>query len=629
LTALALNVLGRLLALTPEPVLRAVAVVGGEAILWLAPRRRRVLRSNLHHAFPDRPRAWRRRTARESSRRVVETAMLSLAAPFLSEGRIRAMARLGPSVEAFARAIGANPRPVVLATLHLALWESQTWLKMLSPVALPEFGIIFRPLGNSSLDAFVKRTRERHGMRLLSRRAGFAEALSILRGKGCVGVLFDQNAGDQGALSLLLGRVSSSTELPGLLVEKFSAELRTFYPRRTAFWRVTFESDPVASDGTAAGATLALNRWFESAMKDEDLCASWLWAHDRWKCQDNPARRLRIESRRDLLAADIRARGLPSVPRNTRVWIRMPNWLGDVVMAVPLLRALRVSRPDAEITLLARPGHVPLLETFGIADRVRALPADGAGYFSHFAALRAQYADTWILLTNSARGDLEAAAAGCPQRFGILRPGAFRPFLTDAYRPPDGFDESQNHQIRLWEDFLRHFGMVGPLDRSPLPGPRPAGRGPIGLIAGSENDPAKRWPVGHWRRLIEELPDETFVLFGTPGDAAIAAEVCAGMDAGRVANQAGRTGLVEFAAGLAQCRLLVSNDTGGMHLANALGVPLVGLFGPTNPVRTGPVFDAPFEILQPPGCPPTGGGALSGLLPASVARAVGNLPMRP
>jgi ADP-heptose:LPS heptosyltransferase/lauroyl/myristoyl acyltransferase len=559
---------------------------------------------------------------------VVETAMLSLAAPFLSQARIRRMARLGSSVETWARDLAATPRPVVLATLHLALWESQTWLKMLSPVALPEFGIIFRPLKGPSLDAFVKRTRERHGMRLLSRRAGFAEALSILRGNGCVGVLFDQNAGDQGALSLLLGRVSSSTELPGILTEKFSAELRTFYPRRTSFWRVTFESDPVKNDGTAAGATLALNRWFEDAMRDESLCASWLWAHDRWKCQDNPERRLRLESRRDLLSEDVRGRGLPSIPRNTRVWIRMPNWLGDAVMAVPLLRALRASRPDAEITLLARPAHVALLETFGVADRVRALPGGGPAYLAHFAGLRAQYPDVWILLTNSARGDLEAAAAGCPQRFGIVRPGASRPLLTHAYRLPVGFDEALNPQLRLWEDFLRHFGMVGPLDRSPLPRPKPANGGPIGLIAGSENDPSKRWPVDHWRSLIEELPGERFVLFGTPGDAAITAQVCAGMDAGRVSNQGGRTSLVEFASALAQCRLLVSNDTGGMHLANALGVPLIGLFGPTNPVRTGPVFDAPFEILQPPGCPPTGGAPLSGLPASSVARAVGNLPMR-
>jgi len=83
-------------------------------------------------------------------------------------------------------------------------------------------------------------------MRLLSRREGFAEALAILRRKGCVGVLFDQNAGTRGPHPPH-GRVCSSTELPGLLAAKFGAELRTFYPRRTAFWRVTFESNPVPS----------------------------------------------------------------------------------------------------------------------------------------------------------------------------------------------------------------------------------------------------------------------------------------------------------------------------------------------------------------------------------------------
>jgi len=633
-----LRILGRLLALAPEPALRALAAGGAELILWLAPRRRRILRSNLHHAFPDRPRAWRSRIARESSRLLVETAMLSVAAPFLSERRIRGIATLGPSTEAFAREISARPRPVVLATLHLALWESQTWLKTLSPVPLPEFGIIFRPLDPSSVDAFVKRTRERHGMRLLSRREGFAEALEILRGKGCVGVLFDQNAGMQGALTLLLGRVCSTTELPGLLAAKFGADLRTFYPRRTAFWRVTFESDPVPNDGTPSGATLALNRWFEGAMADEGLCASWLWAHDRWRNQDIPQARLRLEAKRDLLAADVRSRGLSRLPRGTRFWIRLPNWLGDVAMAVPLLRALRESRPDAEITLLARPGFVPLLESFGVADRILPLPGRGPGYLAHFARLRASYPDVWILLTNSIRGDIEAQATGCPQRFGILRPGRHRPLLTHAYRPPEGFDEAHHHQLELWDNFLRHFGLNAALDCSPLSptapwagpaaGAQAAAHGPIGLIAGSENDPSKRWPVGHWRRLVEAFPAERFILFGTPGDAAIASEVCAGFDRAHVSSLAGQTTLAGFAAALLGCRLLVANDTGGMHLANALGVPLIALFGPTNPIRTGPVYASPYRILQPPGCPPAGGGSLRYLAPEAVIAAVGDLPLR-
>ena len=112
------------------------------------------------------------------------------------------------------------------------------------------------------------------------------------------------------------------------------------------------------------------------------------------------------------------------------------------------------------------------------------------------------------------------------------------------------------------------------------------------------------------------------MVFGTAGDRPITAEIATGFAAGRVEDCAGKTDLPAFAARLSSCRLLVTNDTGGMHLANALGVPLVALFGPTNPVRTGPVFDAPHRILQPPGCPPTGGAPLSQLAPETVIAAV-------
>jgi len=628
LIPLALSLVGRLLALTPEPVLRALAAGGGELILWFAPRRRRVLRSNLHHAFPDRPRAWRRRIARESSRRLVETGMLSLAAPHLSLGRIRRIAVAGASVEALGREAAERAHPVLLSTFHLALWETQTWLKAVVDRELPEVGTIYRPLDNASADAVVKASRERHGMRLLSRREGFAQALRILRGNGWVGVLVDQNAGMNGALTLLFGRVCSTTELPGILAEKFGAELRTFYPRRTGFWRVTFESENVPFDGTAAGATLALNRWLEAALADDELCASWLWAHDRWRNQDVPERRLRLEAKRNLLAADLKARGLAALPRRTRVWVRLPNWLGDVVMAVPLLRALRLSRPDAEITVLAKAPLAPLVESWGLADRVLPLPARGAGYVAHFLGLRAQYPDVWILFTNSVRGDLEAKLAGCPQRFGIRRPGRWRPLLSDAYCLPEGFDENHHHQLEVWENFLRRFGLSGTLDTSPLQAHERGHGLPIGLIPGSENNPAKRWPVRHWRSLIEALPGERFVVFGTPGDAPIAGAVCEGFEATRVANRAGRTTLPQFAAALSGCSLLVSNDTGGMHLANALGVPVIGLFGPTNPVRTGPIFACAHRVLQPQGCAPTGGASLETLSPQAVIEALGALPWR-
>jgi heptosyltransferase-2 len=620
-----LKILGWVLAHTPEPLLRVLAAGLGEAIFLGLPRRRRILLSNLDHAFPDRGTAWARRIGRESCRRMVETALLSFASPFLSERRLKQIARVSPSGEAWLRDYTVNPRPTVFGTVHCAHWETQAWFGLLcAPTPLPEFGIIFRPLDNATADAFIKSTRERHGMKLLSRRDGFAEALKILRRRGCIGLLFDQNAGLQGALTTFFGRVCSTTELPGLLAEKFSADVRTFYPRRTGFWRVEITSDAIAHDGTTVGVTVALNRWLEQELTtDDNLCASWLWAHDRWRHQDMPGKRLRLESKRNLLAADSAARGLAALPRRTRIWIRLPNWLGDVVVALPLLRAIRIARPDAELTLIGRPAFAPLVEKFGVADRYEPLPPRGPGYFLHFWRLRRRYPDAFFLFTNSLRGNLEAWLTRCPQRFGIVRPRKSRPLLTHSWRVPPDFDEKQNHQLSLWENYLHAFGLNQPPDRAPILstlGSRLSTR-LIGLIVGSENSPEKRWPVEHWRALIAALPDQRFVIFGTTGDGPIATAVADGFGP-RVENQAGRTDLTAFAEKLAACDLLITNDTGGMHLANALGVPLIALFGPTNPVRTGPVFAAPFQILQPAGCPPTGGAALAGLTPESVIAVV-------
>jgi heptosyltransferase-2 len=626
-----LKTLGWMLAHTPEPLLRVLTAGLGEAIFIGLPRRRRILLANLDHAFPDRGPAWAQRMGRQSCRQMVETALLSFAAPFLGERRLKQIARVSPSGEAWLRDYTANPRPTVFGTVHCAHWETQAWFGLLcAPTPLPEFGIIFRPLDNATADAFIKSTRERYGMRLLSRRDGFAEALKILRRRGCIGLLFDQNAGQQGALTTFFGRVCSTTELPGLLAEKFSADVRTFYPRRTGFWRVELTSDAIAHDGTTVGVTLALNRWLEQALTaDEQLCASWLWAHDRWRHQDAPGKRLHLESKRNLLAADCAARGLDALPRRTRIWVRLPNWLGDVVVALPLLRALRTARPDAELTLIGRPAFAPLVEKFGVADRYEPLPPRGPVYFLHFWRLRRRYPDTFLLFTNSLRGDLEAWLTRCPQRFGIVRIGKRRPLLTHGWRGPADFDEKQNHQLTLWENFLRAFGLDGPPDRRPVNlksqisdlRSEISNHKQIGLIVGSENSPEKRWPIEHWRALIAGLPDQHFVIFGTAGDVPIAAAVANGFGS-RIENLAGRTDLAAFAEKLSTCDLLVTNDTGGMHLANAIGVPLIALFGPTNPVRTGPVFDAPFQILQPPGCPPTGGAALAGLTPESVIAAV-------
>ncbi|MFT3870363.1 MAG: glycosyltransferase family 9 protein [Nibricoccus sp.] len=639
---LLLQSIGWLLAHTPQFLLRTFSWLLGHAIFYLLRRRRRLFFSNLDHAFPERTRAWQAKIARQSSCRFVETALLSFASPFISDTRLRRIASATPEVTQFFIDHHAQPYPLIVAAPHIAYWESLTTLGLFMDVPMPEFGVIFRPLDNPTADAWVKATRERHGMRLLSRKDGLAESFRILRRKGVVGVLFDQNAGLQGALSTLFGRVCSTSELSGMLVERSGARIMAFYPRRLGFWKLRLEAEEVRHDGTTAGAMLALNRWLETKLStDDNLCASWLWSHDRWRHQDIPEKRLRLESKRNLLAADLASRGLATVPHKTRLFIRMPNWLGDVVMALPLLRALRASRPDAEITLIAKASFFPLLKDWAVADRLEALPQHGPGYFLHFWKFRERHPDIYLLFTNSLRGDLEAWLTGCRQRFGILRPGKHRPLLTRTYAVPANFDEREHHQLELWENFLRAFGLDGPLLREPQ-SPSSKSQSPaapsfqdlrfstaIGLIAGSENNPEKRWPVEHWRNLLAQLlekhPDAEFLLLGTANDRSITAAIAAGLDSARVHDLAGKTNLPAYIEKLRSCRLLITNDTGGMHLANALGVPLLALFGPTNPVRTGPVFSAPFEILQPPNCPKTGSASLIDLAPTTVLEATQRL----
>ncbi len=466
---------GWLVAHTPHVFLRMLANLLGRAIL-LIPKRRGLLFSNLHHAFPDRPRAWHARIARLSCVRLVETGMLSLASPFFSDARIRRMAALSPELEAIMRARAAEgpARPLLIGTLHFAYWECLTWLGLLCP-GIAGTGVIFRPLKNPVLNAWVRQTRERHGVLLLSRKNGLQDAFRIMRRGGIVSLLFDQNAGGNGALTLLLGRVCSTSELAGTLAEKFGAKVVVFHPRRLGFWTMRFEAVEIETGGASAGTTLALNRWLETLLAgDEEFCASWLWSHGRWRTQDVPSQRLRLEAKRDLLDADLAARGLTraAMPRRTRFWITMPGDLAACAAALPLLRRLRRSRPDAEITLLAEAALAgpakaacnPMGCNPGgdAADRVILLPPPGPARRRLVRRLRNDFPDTHILLESSAGADREARLINAPQRFGLCAPGRRRPHLTHTWSPPPGDvsgDRPAPSQARLWEQWWESLGL--------------------------------------------------------------------------------------------------------------------------------------------------------------------------
>lgn len=303
----ALKLLGRICAATPELLLHALAATLGRLIYLGYVSRRRLMLTNIRTSFPERSEAWCAKVARASCQRLVETSLLSLATPYLSERRIQNMAALSPLWTKFASEHALNPKGILLGTAHLAYWEGLTWVPFLLKGQAPEFVAVYRPLRQPALDEWTRRTRERFGVRLLSRRVGLHAALHLLKRNGGVSILFDQNAGSNGVLTHFFGRECSTTPLPGMLVQKSGANVAIIYTRRTAFWRFTIEIERVRHAGTSESVTIGLNRALEDILRaDEDLCASWLWLHNRWKILQLPEDLARLRSKRgDLTHLDV------------------------------------------------------------------------------------------------------------------------------------------------------------------------------------------------------------------------------------------------------------------------------------------------------------------------------------
>ncbi len=624
--------LGWSLAHLPEALVRLLSVVLGWLIYTLPRQRRRTLLSNLHHAFPQMDEARRRRIARLSCQRMAEMLLFVVSSPFLSKKELVERFSLSEHLGLRTDEVRERRDAIVLCIPHSSMMDAISILPILHEREVPETGVLFRTIDHPGLDAWVRHSRERWGVKMLARRGGLKQAVDRLKKRGPVALLFDQNAGNRGALSLCFGRVAAISELPGSLTTNHQARVGMLWSQRLGFWRAQIQFEELKHWGDDDEINVRVNRWLEARLRESDeQAADWLWLHNRWRTQDEPGRRLRLEHRNNKLARTLEVDGLEALPRRTRFWIRLPNWLGDVVMVLPLLRALRKSRPDGALTLLCQPACKPLLESLRIAEEVRALPPrDEPGRWATFRSWRIDYPDTQILFTNSTRGDLEAKRIGAPQRFGIRRPGKPRPLLTHCWDLPPDLDEAALHQTHLWQRFLEHFGLSEAPDAAPfkLAGTT-ASESPgrtLGLVCGTENAPEKRWPIERWRAVVEAILEaslaERIALFGTTADRQITSWVADGFPKDRVVNRAGETSLMEFAHEISRCTAVACNDTGGMHLANALGVPVAAVFGPTNPVRTGPIFEAPRAILQPPDCPPTGGLPIAGVTPERVVDAL-------
>ncbi len=330
--------------------------------------------------------------------------------------------------------------------------------------------------------------------------------------------------------------------------------------------------------------TLQANRWLENYLKNPPH-TDWLWMHNRWKTLNKTYERLGLNHQKIL-----------EVPtqKKTRIFIRMPNWLGDVIMALPVLRALRASRPDAKITLFARSGYITLLQKFGVADEVLGIPAKKFESFQFFAQFKKDRPDFMIALTNSLRGDIEMWLTGCKQRAGLMRQGYWRPLINCGLKVSRK-ELRETHQAHVWEKLFKKLGLKTEVSYTPFDFADAKKTDAIGFVPGSANTPEKRYPASQWRELAQLLK-KSVVLFGAPAEKMIGDEISQGLT--NVTDKIGQTDLAGLAAEISKCSLVVGNDTGAMHLANALGVPTLVIYGPTSPTVTRPIFAAPYHQLK-------------------------------
>lgn len=293
-----------------------------------------------------------------------------------------------------------------------------------------------------------------------------------------------------------------------------------------------------------------------------------------------------------------------------RILIRGVNWVGDAVMTTPAIAGIRQTFPRAKISLLVKPWVAGVFAGNPHVDEILLFNRDGphsglSGLFRLVQELRRARFDLAILLQNAFEAALLAFLARIPHRIGYSTQGRGLLLTTMVVQ-----DQStrQLHHVDYYQDLLRTLGwVVG--EREPNvylsreaeeraeallggEGVRP-GEPLVAFNPGSTYGSAKRWPADRYANLADRLVEDLGVkvlLTGAQADGVVAKAVrSSARHPERVIDLTGRTDMQLLAAVLKRCAVFVTNDTGAMHVGAAAGVPVVAIFGPTDPTATSPV----------------------------------------
>jgi len=564
----------------------------GQSVGWLGYHLlwgyRRLAAANIRIAFPD----WSREEVECCAKRHFRELVANLLCSFVLVEKPWEEVRKHLDVSALERArdrIG-GAKSVLWTINHIGNWELFIFCAGL--VRTGKHAVIYRALPNRFIDAHIRRARGSTGLELIERNHGLAQSTHVLKGGGVLGILVDQHAGDKGLWTPFFNRLASTTPLPAILATKTGAELLpvAIFTVGPGKWRLGVGEFVPKQGASIDELTHRINRALELLIIRRP--SDWFWLHQRWKTP-SPKFLLREYKRGVYVPKDF-GRLAPF-----RILVRSSNWLGDAVMSAPAIRRLKLGRPDVRLTVLTRSKLADFWRLVPEVDELIMIDP-GDSVFRVASKIRSNF-DVAILFPNSVRSALESWLAGIPRRVGYSRP--WRDFCLNQFIPEPSFPVPLQHQAG---HYLRIMDRIGAnLDEAlEQKNHRSAEPGLAGLCPGAEYGPAKRWTefasVAHQ---LSERHGLHWLIFGTAAEKPLAAGIVKTL-ANSSTDLTGRTSLSELATQLRRCRLLLTNDTGTMHLAAFLGVPTVAIFGSTEPQLTGPIGEGHVVIRHHVECSP-------------------------
>jgi heptosyltransferase-2 len=549
------------------------------ALLWLIlPGYRKLARENIRTTIGDTKEASAGRLAFRHFMTLGANAVCAFKLPALTPKQIDRVARID-GLDNIRKNI-AKGRGVLIAINHIGNWE--LYAQLIYRVPESRFGTVYQALRNKLIDDLINGDRRRQGVLTFDRKKGFNGAIALLREPGVAGVLVDQNAGDGGMWTPFFNRLSSTSTLAATLAMRTDAAVVpiAIYTVGFAKWRVVVSEELPWQADQPEKLTADINDALEAQIRTSP--ADWFWVHNRWK-MPWPNFLTASQRRGTYIPPDYPIEKL----RPFRIVVRSPNWLGDAVMSLSAARAFKLGRPDARLSILTPAKLAGLWKHVPEVDEVITFEPKES-IFSVAAKLRGKF-EVAVLFPNSLRSALEVWLAGIPRRVGYK--GHRRAKLLNQIIPEPKKKKApkpEHHANRYWRIAERCGAVEVPQPlQTTTPDPTKI---TIGVCPGAEYGPAKRWPTESFRQAMELVSREIscrWVIVGTAADAPLAEELKANFP-GEVEDLTGKTSLEELIAKLRTLDALLTNDTGTMHLADFLGVPLVAIFGSTEPILTGP-----------------------------------------